>query len=169
MATQREAADAGTHCMAARTALLSAVLALAGCSGYGPDLALSGDVTTSSTHLGAVGESGARALVDGDASTRWSSTYADHQWVMIDLKRERTVSQLRLSWETAAARDYRVLLSSDGRNWRETAVRQGMTIGPRFDLIGLVGTARYIKLDLQRRATRWGFSLYEVMVFGERP
>jgi hypothetical protein len=145
------------------------VALLSGCSGLGPDLALGGQVSVSSTHLAAAGESGARALIDGDSTTRWSSSYSDGQWVVVDLRHDQPVTRLRLFWETAAARDYRVLLSSDGRSWREAATRHAALPGPRTDQISLDGTARYVKLDLQRRATSWGFSLYEVMVFGGRP
>ncbi|MFR9781099.1 discoidin domain-containing protein, partial [Micromonospora sp. MS34] len=46
----------------------------------------------------------ASAAVDGDPGTRWSSTFADPQWIQVDLGATATVDQVDLVWEAAYAR-----------------------------------------------------------------
>jgi hypothetical protein len=104
---------------------------------------------------------------DGDGATRWSSAFADGQWLSIDLGAERWVNRVRLAWEAAYAHDYEVqIASSQGGPWtslyRTTAGNGGID-----DLGGLAGRGRYVRVLANRRATAWGNSLWEVEVFGD--
>jgi hypothetical protein len=49
--------------------------------------------------------------VDGDAGTRWSSAFADPQWLEIGLGGTAVLSQIVLSWEAAYGRAYRIEVS----------------------------------------------------------
>src|SRR5829696_1393217 len=55
-------------------------------------------VTVSSTESAAFPGS---AAVDGNAGTRWSSAFADPQWIRVDLGSARAVSRVVLRWEAA--------------------------------------------------------------------
>jgi len=98
---------------------------------------------------------------DGVMTTRWSSAWSDHQWWMVDFGRTEKVGRVTLHWEDAYAAAYGILVSEDGQTWRkvyETEQGDGGIDEVTFD----PQPVRYVKIDLRRRATRWGFSLYEV-------
>ena len=131
-------------------------------------LAIGAKVFATSTHMGAMGEGPAGALVDGDLFTRWSSHYTDPHEVTLLLRRPTRVERIRLHWETAAAVDYKVSVSVNGRDWIAVATEEGKRMGPRIDEVA-VGRDEVIgiRLDLTKRVKPdWGFSLYEVEVLG---
>ncbi len=78
-------------------------------SGGGGDLAQGKPVTVSSTEAGA---NVAANAVDGNGATRWSSLYnVDPQWITVDLGASYNVNRVRLNWEAAYGRRYRVEVS----------------------------------------------------------
>ncbi|MGW4894048.1 discoidin domain-containing protein [Kitasatospora sp. NPDC004240] len=103
--------------------------------------------------------------IDGSRDTRWASDWNDAQWLRLDLGSTRTLSSVTLDWEAAYAREYRIEVSADGAAWRtvwSTATGDGGLDTARFDPV----TARYLRVQGVKRATRWGYSLYEVGVYG---
>lgn len=105
-------------------------------------------------------------VIDEDPSTRWSSAPADSAWVTIDLQNGYSVRKLVLAWEGASAKEYRVLASHDGRAWNTIATVTDGDGG--IDELNLDGSPmRYVKvLATKRLNERWGYSLYEVEVYG---
>ncbi|HEX2299464.1 MAG TPA: discoidin domain-containing protein, partial [Pseudonocardiaceae bacterium] len=102
--------------------------------------------------------------VDGNANTRWSSAFSDPQWIRVDLGSTRQLSRIRLTWEGAHARAYRIDTSNDNTNWQTvftTTTGDGGT-----DDIAVTGNARYVRLTGTQRATQWGYSLWELSVLG---
>ena len=126
--------------------------------------AIGAKVTASSTHAGETGEGHAANLVDGKMDTRWSSKYAEPQQITIQLDKRKTLTRLRLHWEDAAAKNYSVSVSPDGKEWTTVGTKSAKGLGPRTDEFTLKNLPVHsIRLDLQHRANkRWGFSLYEV-------
>jgi len=61
--------------------------------------------------------------VDGNTGTRWSSAFADPQWLDVDLGSSQPVCQVTLDWETAYARAFQIQVSTDNSSWT--------TISPR--------------------------------------
>ncbi|WP_328966975.1 discoidin domain-containing protein [Streptomyces sp. NBC_00239] len=106
----------------------------------------------------------AGAAVDGDNGTRWSSQFADPQWIQVDLGAPAQLSQVVLRWETAYARTYRVELSTDGTHWTTGHSATASTGGVQTH--ALTGTARYVRVYGTERATGWGYSLWEFQVYG---
>ena len=82
------------------------------------DLALRHPVSASSQEE----EKRPELACDGDPKTRWSSLYADPQWIAVDLGAVHTVDRVALAWEIAAAKTYAVQTSLDGRTWTEVKV-----------------------------------------------
>lgn len=125
------------------------------------NLAAGRPVSASSTQLG---YPAARA-VDGDLGTRWASSRSDNQWLTVDLGTVRTVGRVVLDWEAAYARSYRIDVSTDGSAWRtvwSTTAGDGGT-----DNVDFVPTsARYVRMYGLVRGTSYGFSLWEMSVFG---
>ncbi len=99
--------------------------------------------------------------IDGDPSTRWSSQFADNQWFIIDLGQPTEIKKITLSWEAACASDYNILVSNDNTLWKKVYEKKGSSGGTETIKITPV-KARYVKLELIKRATKWGFSLFEV-------
>src|SRR5262245_13128395 len=68
--------------------------------------------------------------VDGDERTRWSSAFRDAQWLSVDFGAPIPLSRVRMSWETAYAKDYELQVSDDGARWttarRVTEARGGI-------------------------------------------
>ncbi|MDD4879499.1 MAG: discoidin domain-containing protein, partial [Candidatus Omnitrophica bacterium] len=104
-------------------------------------------------------------LLDGNIATRWSSKFSDNEWLEIDLGEAREISGLTLFWETAYASSYEILLSSDGKDWK-SVYKQDKGIGGNEEVSFEKTAARYIKLDFKKRATKWGYSLFEISITG---
>ncbi|MBX0288925.1 discoidin domain-containing protein [Hymenobacter sp. HSC-4F20] len=119
-------------------------------------------VTASSRESSATGPENA---TDENINTRWASTFTDPQFLMLDFGSVQSFSRVQLSWETAYARDYQLQTSADGSTW--TTIRAVTNSDGGLDnLTGLSGQGRYLRLYGTRRATTYGYSLYELEVFG---
>ncbi len=106
-------------------------------------------------------------LIDNNLNTRWSSEFNDDQWIIIDLKGKEKISGLVLNWETAYARSYSISVSDDKDNWKK--IYTDNNCNGAVDKINLNSVyTRFIRLDLLKRATPWGFSLFEIKIFGVR-
>ncbi|WP_407359221.1 discoidin domain-containing protein [Microbacterium sp. LTA6] len=104
--------------------------------------------------------------VDGSATTRWASVeYVDPQWITVDLGEGATVSRVLLNWEAAYASKYKVQISVDGTTWT-TLKDETAGNGGTDDITGLNGTGRYLRVHGTARGTAYGYSLYELQVFG---
>lgn len=99
---------------------------------------------------------------DGNFGTRWESAWEDPQWLQIDLGESRPLRTLSIFWETAFGQAYDLLDSSDGRSWTTVhSTREGDGAGDRIEFPE-GHRARYLKLDLKRRGTAWGYSIWEM-------
>jgi acyl-homoserine lactone acylase PvdQ len=102
--------------------------------------------------------------VDADASTRWSSSYSDNQWIRVDLGSVQPIARVVLHWEAAYGRSYRIEVSNDASTWRtvwSTTTGNGGTDNNVF----AATTARYVRMVGVARGTSYGYSLYELEVF----
>lgn len=104
---------------------------------------------------------------DGDINTRWSSTYADNQWISVDLQELVAIREVVLNWEQAYPSIYRVEGSQDGFRWtvlaREAAGNGGI------DTVAIAtpsNNTRFVRIVGEKRAANWGISLFEVEVYG---
>ncbi|RHA40118.1 discoidin domain-containing protein [Cellulomonas rhizosphaerae] len=119
-----------------------------------------GKTATASSSEGA--GTAAPFAVDGKADTRWASSFADNQWFQVDLGSSQQVCQVALSWEGAYGKAFQVQLSDNGTTWTTAATVTNGTGGNQT--VAAAGTGRYLRLNLQTRATGYGFSLWEVAV-----
>ncbi len=105
-------------------------------------------------------------LNDADAATRWASKYAPDQWVVIDLGKTFDIKRVILNWELASGRKYKVQLSDNASVWTDIyETTEGD--GGIDTLNGLQGSGRFIRLLLTERNTKYGYSLWEIEVYGE--
>ncbi|GEL95756.1 discoidin domain-containing protein [Cellulomonas composti] len=108
----------------------------------------------------------ASAATDGNAGTRWSSAFADPQWIAVDLGSAQSISRVDLTWEAAYATAYQLQTSSDGQAW--TTVKTGTATSAAKQEVAVSATARWVRLYATARATGYGVSLWEFQVLGEQ-
>jgi len=110
------------------------------------------------------GTSAANA-VDGNAGTRWSSAFADPQWIQVDLGATIAIDQVVLNWEAAYARAYQIQVSTSATGpW--TDVYSTTTGDGGVDTLTVAGSGRYVRMNGTQRGTAYGYSLWEFQVFG---
>ncbi|WP_339311430.1 discoidin domain-containing protein [Paenibacillus sp. FSL M7-0896] len=107
----------------------------------------------------------AAGAVDGNAGTRWESDFSDPQWIQVDLGSAQTVSRVLLNWEGAYAKAYTIETSADGANWA-TVYSTTTGDGDIDDVSFTPVNARYVKVNGTERGTPYGYSLWELEVYG---
>ena len=107
----------------------------------------------------------ASAAVDASATTRWSSAFADPQWIRVDLGATAMISRVRLLWEAAYGSAYQIQTSNDGNAWTTVRSVTGGN-GGEDDNTGLSAQGRYVRIYGTTRGTPWGYSLYNFEVYG---
>ncbi|MBG8553439.1 glycosyl hydrolase [Hymenobacter guriensis] len=128
-----------------------------------PNLAYNRPVTVSSSEN--TTNTGSKA-VDANGTTRWASTAANNQNIMVDLGATYNINRVRLAWEAAYARDYQVQVSTNGTTWTTIKDVWGKGSAAADDHTSLNAQARYVKVYCINRATSYGFSLFEFEVYG---
>ncbi|MYW46683.1 beta-1,3-glucanase family protein [Streptomyces sp. SID161] len=153
-----------------RTALALAVILLAACfAALTPSPARAADqllsqgrpATASSVENGTFP---AGAAVDGNSGTRWSSAFADPQWLQVDLGSTQQLSRVTLAWEAAYAKAFQIQTSTDAQNWTTRYSTSTATGGAQN--LAVTGSGRYVRVLGTTRATQYGYSLWEFQVYG---
>ncbi|MGW1062801.1 galactose-binding domain-containing protein [Micromonospora rubida] len=130
----------------------------------GTNLARGRAVTASSYQpTGANGPQLPGYAVDGDHGTRWASEWVGTAWLRVDLGSVQSFDHVQLAWEAAYATAYSVEVSNDGNTWTTIYSTTGGDGG--FDGLDLSGTGRYVRVNGTRKATDYGYSLWEFGVY----
>ncbi|QFU89971.1 discoidin domain-containing protein [Amycolatopsis sp. YIM 10] len=108
----------------------------------GTDLARAGTASASSASPGRE----AKYAIDGNATTRWAVSTADRpradSWLAVDLGSAVEFDRVKIVWEAAAGRRYRIETSPDGATWTEAATHPRpavSTTGGWLDVDGRAG------------------------------
>lgn len=105
------------------------------------------------------------ALVDNNIGTRWSSNYSDNEWVLVDLGQVKEIASIMLNWESAYGKSFKIQVSDDASQWKDIYSTDDGSGG--MELIEFKPlNARYVKMLGIKRATEWGYSLFEFEVYG---
>lgn len=97
---------------------------------------------------------------------RWSSQFSDREWITIDLEEIYIVCKVVLDWEPAYAKEYSVQVSLDNHSW--LTVFTTINGQKRIENIRIHPVrARYVRMLATKRATQWGYSLWQFQVFGK--
>jgi alpha-L-fucosidase 2 len=102
--------------------------------------------------------------VDGDEGTRWSSAHTDNEWIYVDLGAVTNLTGVRLIWESAFAKAYKIQVSNDAKDWTDvytTSAGNGGTERLRFSAAG-----RYVRMLGLKRGSIYGYSIWEFEVYG---
>jgi len=103
--------------------------------------------------------------VDGNASSHWSSTAHDTEWITVDLGSAQRVGRVRLNWDAAYGQSYDLLSSTDNVNWTRV-YNSSQGIGGTDDISFVAVNARYVKMNGLQRGTTNGYSLNEFAIYG---
>lgn len=106
-------------------------------------------------------------IVDSNASTRWSSGHTDDEWCYIDLGDNFYVNKVKISWESSYASKYEIQVSKDAQNWTTAAEIQNGKGGLEEIIFDAV-EARYVKMQGIKRASAYGYSIWEMGVYEAR-
>jgi F5/8 type C domain. len=119
--------------------------------------------STTSKDAGSAG-----AVTDGNGGTRWSSNYNDDEWIYLDLESQQQIAEAELNWESAYASAYKLQVSDDAVNWKDVYETHNSQGGTEHIKITPVN-ARYVRMLGIKRATEWGYSLYDFKVYSKVP
>ena len=128
----------------------------------GANLALGRPATSSGNENAGLGPNNA---VDGNLTTRWSSAFVDPSWIQVDLGTPTMVNKVVLRWENAHGIAYLIQVSNDQQTWN-TVYTQTAGQGGVETLTFPSVAARYIRMYGTARSTPYGYSLYELEVYG---
>jgi hypothetical protein len=141
------------------------------CKGGTPvpqNLASNKPVVASSIEPNATTSVVAANVTDGSYTTRWSSAFSDQQWVYVDLGANYDINRVKITWEAAYATAYQVEVSTNTNDWTPVKSVTGNTTLVN-DLTGLTGNGRYVRINCATRATAYGYSIFELEVYGAAP
>ncbi|MGV9989947.1 beta-N-acetylglucosaminidase domain-containing protein [Streptomyces sp. NPDC003374] len=127
----------------------------------GPDLARTGTASSSGDETP---DFPASAANDGDPGTRWSSPVDDGAWWQVALARPARIGRVVLHWQDAHPSAYRVQVSADARRWR-TAATVRDSGGGRETVRMDERDVRFVRVQGEKRATRYGYSLWSVETY----
>ncbi|MFC0548538.1 discoidin domain-containing protein [Kutzneria chonburiensis] len=144
----------------------SATFALTVSTGGGTSTLLSQGKTATSSSVESSTYAPAKAFDGNLTSTRWASKEGSNsEWLQVDLGAGHSVTEVKLTWEAAYGKSYAIQTSDDGSNW--TTIYSTTTgNGGTDDLTGLAGSGRYVRMNGVARGTSYGYSLYEMQVYG---
>lgn len=103
--------------------------------------------------------------VDGKKETRWSSAFEDPQWLSVELDGQTSVRAVKIKWEAASAKVYKIQVSGDGNTWKDVAdISDGKSDEERMITFKPV-KAKYIRVHGEQRNGEWGYSIWELEVY----
>ena len=105
--------------------------------------------------------------VDGNMGTRWSSSFSDPQYIIVDLGSVCHIDDITLFWEAAYAKEYYIKISTNDSSWTNVFHQTNGTGGT--EKISVSTDARWIQMLGMQRATQYGYSIYEMQVHGVLP
>ncbi|WP_298738746.1 glycosyl hydrolase family 18 protein [uncultured Chitinophaga sp.] len=141
------------------------------CTGGTPvpqNLASGKSATASSLEPNAPVSVVAANVTDGSYGTRWSSAFADPQWIAVDLGAVYDINRVKITWEAAYATAYQLQVSQDGNTWEtvKSITDNATTVN---DHTGLSASGRHVRILGTTRATQYGYSIFEIEVYGHNP
>lgn len=104
-------------------------------------------------------------VADGRDDTRWAAEKADNEWIYIDLGERQSVCGVRLNWEAAYGKAYKIQVSDDAEKWREVYKTSEGSEGVDDILFDEV-KARYVRMLGIELGWWYGYSLWSMDVYG---
>ncbi|MGL1934509.1 MAG: discoidin domain-containing protein [Fibrobacterales bacterium] len=108
--------------------------------------------------------------IDGKTGkdSRWASQIGNGPYhLIVDLGANYSIDKVMLNWEDASAKEYTIETSTDLTNWERVAEVTNGKRGETKEISFTETTAKFVKLNCIQRTTSYGYSLYEMEVWGE--
>ena len=90
----------------------------------------------------------------------------DPSWIRLDLGASYVLSEVIIHWEAANAASYQIQGSTDNSNWTPLSNQSGGAFGERTDTVSVSGIYRYVRMYGISRSSVYGYSIYEMEVYG---
>lgn len=103
---------------------------------------------------------------DGSAGSRWVSNVNNAEWIYVDLEQSQKIETVVIKWEQAFAKMFEVQVSEDAIKWK-TVYTQTNSKGGLEEINFKPVKARYVRINASKRATEYGYSIYEMEVYGK--
>lgn len=109
-------------------------------------------------------------VTDGKADTRWAAVRADNEWIYVDLGSEKMVGGVRLNWEAAYGKSYKIQVSNDAKSWTEVYKTEEGREGINEVFFPEEIKARYVRMLGIELGWWFGYSLWSMDVLsGTKP
>ena len=107
----------------------------------------------------------AQNAFDGNITTRWESFSNDHEYLYVDLGSLYNICSITINWQTGIGKAFGIDISSDTTlGWTNIDT---ITNNTNFNYVKNGSwTARYVKMQGGARGTLFGYSIWEMQVFG---
>jgi hypothetical protein len=102
---------------------------------------------------------------DGKDDTRWASNSTDNEWIYVDLGKKELISGVKLNWEQAYAKVFKIQLSDDAKNWSDVMAQVNGKESLQEIIFSEEKEARYVRILGVERGSYWGYSLWNFEVF----
>jgi beta-glucosidase len=107
----------------------------------------------------------AQHAIDHDPNTRWESEHRDEAQLTLKFAVPTELRNIDLDWDEAKAAALSLQLSNDGKTWANTPVDISEDLShlsfPKPQ------SSQWLRFIFKQRATKWGYSLYEIKINGE--
>ena len=107
--------------------------------------------------------------IDASLTTRWESVQgSDDQWFAVDLGKQLYVYTVNINWENAYGKIYKIQISDDKTFTTYTEIASITNSNGKLDTVMTNNTVkgRYVRLLGIKRATGYGYSIYDFKVSG---
>ncbi len=103
---------------------------------------------------------------DGTTDTRWESAWGNTtEWLYIDLGKTTQITGIKLYWEGAYAKAYKIQTSDDEENWTDIYSTSDSSGGN--ESLNIRANARYVRIYMTEKfLSAYGYSLYEFEIWG---
>jgi len=105
------------------------------------------------------------AVTDGSAETGWRVAGTKTQWIRIDLGVSRLLGKIVLNWGPAAAKDYTVEISDDGRHYSTISRRRNRKPGQTETIVFSPKRFQYIRVYCRTLFDKSDCGLAEIEVY----
>lgn len=126
----------------------------------GYDLAYSKGAVASSS----VGKQFASNATDLYRTSSWSSNASGNEWIYVDLQDQYMINKVRLHWEKAYGKSYKIQVSDDAATWNDVYATS-MGDGGIDDISFGKTSARFVRMLGVQQGTGDGYSLAEFNVY----
>lgn len=104
---------------------------------------------------------------DGNKETRWAAEKADNEWIYVDLGSVKPVTGVRIDWEAAYGKGYKIQVSDDAVKWKEiykTTEGKGGTDVITFPEV----ETRYVRMLGTELGWWYGYSMWSFDILGRQ-